>query len=78
MDKLVILETEVKKLRQEVAVLRRSVEQNQTDPEGEYRPEFVKEILRISKNPGKLTEFTTKEDFLRRVDAHRSRHCPLN
>ncbi|MEK7202411.1 MAG: DUF2683 family protein [Patescibacteria group bacterium] len=68
----------MKKLRQEVAVLRRSVELNQTDPEGEYRPEFVEEILRTSKNPGKLTEFTNKEDFLKRVEAHRSQHLPSN
>jgi len=72
MDKLATLETEVKKLRQEVAVLRRSVELNQTDPEGEYRPEFVEEILRVSKNPGKLTEFTTRQDFMSRLDAESS------
>ena len=73
MNKLTVLENEVKKLQQEVAVLRRSVELNQTDPEGEYRPEFVAEMLEISKNPGQLTEFTTSEDFLRRVNAKSSR-----
>lgn len=72
MNKLAVLENEVKKLRQEVAVLRRSVELNQTDPEGEYRPEFVEEIMKISKSPGKLTEFTSRQDFLRRINAKSS------
>lgn len=74
MNKLAVLETEVKKLRQEVAVLRHSVELNQTDPEGEYRPEFVKEMLDLaSRKDKKLFTFTTEKDFLKRVDAHRSR-----
>ena len=72
MNKLAVLESEVQKLRQEVAVLRQSVELNQTDPEGEYRPEFVEEILKISKNPGKLTEFTTRQDFMSRLNAESS------
>lgn len=41
------LEREVQELKREVAVLRAAVLIK--DPEGEYRPEFVREIRRLAK-----------------------------
>ena len=41
------LEREVKKLKREVAVLKAAVLVK--DPEGEYHPEFVREIRRLAK-----------------------------
>jgi len=40
----------------------------QKDPEGEYRPEFVRRILGIAKKKGKKIPFTGVEDFLRRIN----------
>jgi hypothetical protein len=68
MNKLTVLENEVKKLRREVAVLKRALV-GRADVEGEYRQEFVEQIREISKSPGKLTEFKGKKDFLSRLDA---------
>ncbi len=41
------LEKEVKELKREMAVLKAAVLAK--DPEGEYRPEFVREIRRLTK-----------------------------
>ena len=37
------------------------------DSEGEYRPEFVKEILKIAEQEKSQTEFTTPADLLKRI-----------
>jgi hypothetical protein len=39
----------------------------QKDPEGEYRPEFIRRILTIAKKNGKKISFTGIEDFLKRI-----------
>ena len=70
MSTITALETEVKALRREVTELRRSIGFNHTDPEGEYRPEFVKKmrkLLRSSSKKEELIEFTTPEKFLHQV-----------
>lgn len=62
------LEQEVKKLRHEVQVLRGSlIGVVGEDPEGTYRPEFVKDILRAREE--KPTEtFTDANSFLASLD----------
>jgi len=37
------------------------------DPEGEYRPSFVKKVLRRMNARGPFYRFTTKETFLKHV-----------
>ena len=70
MSTITVIEAEVKALRREVTELRRYIGFNQTDPEGEYRPEFVKKMRNLlNKSPQKeeLIEFTTPQEFLRQV-----------
>jgi len=46
------LAAEVNYLKREVKQLRLEVRRkSRVDPEGEYRPEFVKEVLKASKEP---------------------------
>jgi len=70
MSTITALETEVKALRREVTELRRYIGFYQTDPEGEYRPEFInkmRKLLRSSSKKEELIEFTTPKEFLRQV-----------
>ena len=64
------LEKKVDNLIREVVSLQAMVREASipVDNEGEYRPEFVKEILAISRKKGKGTSFTTKEAFLRELN----------
>ncbi len=65
------LEKMVKNLSQEVATLRSiviSVVREEKDPEGEYRPEFVKDVLKAVKEPAKY-KFTGRKDFLKQLRA---------
>ncbi len=69
--------TLVKKLNKEVETLRRDVRDIKNalllptsavrDPEGEYRPAFVKKVLRRMREKGPVYRFTTKEAFLQHV-----------
>lgn len=51
------LEQEVKKLRQEVKILRSFMTSiiSERDPEGEYKPEFVRSILKAMKSSATYT-----------------------
>jgi hypothetical protein len=63
------------KIVEEVKILRHQVQRLQSamigiignDPEGEYRPKFVKEILYASQEKAEFT-FTTKEAFIKQLD----------
>lgn len=67
-------QTIVKKLNKEISILRRDVEGMKKalfavyrDPEGEYKPAFVKKMLKRMSSRGTVHRFTTKEEFLRHV-----------
>lgn len=67
-------QTLVKKLSKDISTLRRDVEvvknmilTTYRDPEGEYRPSFVKKMLKRMASKGPVHRFTTKEAFLRHV-----------
>jgi hypothetical protein len=66
------LEKEVNKLKQEVIILRSLVisivQQPKKDPEGEYKPEFVRSVLKAMKEPATHT-FTNGKDFLKLLQA---------
>lgn len=69
--------TLIKKLNKEVETLQRDVRDikkalllpvsSVRDPEGEYRPAFVKKVLRRMASKGPVYRFTTREEFLRHV-----------
>ena len=62
------LNTELKEVKREISILRSfAISIAGKDPEGEYRPEFVREIMRASKE--KTThKFTTSEAFLKDIE----------
>ena len=64
------LDKEVGHLRKDVSEIKKLILAQITDPEGEYRPSFVKKILRRSKEKP-IYRFTTKEDFLKKLHATR-------
>lgn len=66
--------TLVKKLNKKVETLERDVQRlkevvliSPHDPEGEYRPAFVRKVLRRMNERGPVYRFTTKEAFLKHV-----------
>lgn len=68
-------QTLVRKLNKEVSTLRKDVEvvkkmlfSGYIDPEGEYRPSFVKKMLKREKERP-IYRFTTKEAFLKHIHA---------
>lgn len=67
-------QTLIKKLDKEVSTLRKDMEAvkemllaTYRDPEGEYRPAFVKKMLKRMASKGPVYSFTTKGEFLRHV-----------
>jgi hypothetical protein len=62
------LEKEVFKLKREVRLLRSAVIGivGERDPEGEYKPEFVRSVLKAIVEPAPYT-FTNSRDFLKRL-----------
>lgn len=61
------LNREVSDLKKEVKILRSFlIGSLSKDKEGEYKPEFIKKILRLSKEEGVL-RFKNPEDFLKQV-----------
>lgn len=67
-------QTLVKKLNKEVSTLRRDMEiikkavlASYRDPEGEYRPSFIKKMQKRMASKGPVYRYTTKEAFLRHV-----------
>ena len=62
------LENEIKNVKREVNILRSfAIVIAGKDPEGEYRPEFVREILRAVNEKAPF-KFTTPETFLKNID----------
>lgn len=68
-------QTLVRKLHKDVSVLRKDMEvvkkmlfSGYRDPEGEYRPSFVKKMLKRDKERPSY-KFTTKEAFLKHIHA---------
>lgn len=63
------LNKQVHDLSQEVLLLRSFVISiiGERDPEGEYRPEFVKKILHLAKKKQPNIKFTTSEDLLEQI-----------
>jgi hypothetical protein len=62
------LQKDVENLTEEVALLRSAViGLIGEDPEGEYLPEFVEEVLRLSKEEP-LYEFKDSESFLKLLE----------
>ena len=64
------LEKKVEHLAREVAALRTMVLRvvRERDPEGEYKPEFVREVLKAAKEPTPYT-FKSGKEFLKLLRA---------
>lgn len=62
------LDKEVSTLRKDMEVVKKMLFAGHRDPEGEYRPSFVKKMLRREKERP-IYRFTTKEAFLKHVRA---------
>lgn len=63
------IEKRLSDLTFEVRMLRSAVVAliSERDPEGEYRPEFVRKILRLTKQKQTGVKFTNAADFLKRI-----------
>ena len=62
------LNHEIKDMKHEIDMLRSfAISIAGKDPEGEYRPEFVRDILRASKEKA-THKFTTPETFLKDIE----------
>lgn len=62
------LQKEVKTLKREVAFLAATVFSIPEDDEGEYKPQFVKEVLRTAKQkPKKIYEYKNRGDLLKHL-----------
>lgn len=59
---------EVKELRKETSFLKKAVISLLRDPEGEYKPAFVRRMLKLAaERPKKLHKFTTQENFVKNI-----------
>ena len=59
---------EVKELRKETEFLKNVVLSVLGDPEGDYKPSFVRQILKMAaEKPKKLFEFKNAQDFIKHV-----------
>lgn len=59
---------EVKELRKETEFLKSAVLSALHDPEGEYKPSFVRKLLKQAiERPKKIYKFTTPENFIKHV-----------
>jgi len=68
LEKLDKLDRELKHMKRDVDILRSfAIGIVGKDPEGEYRPEFVREILRASKEKTPY-KFTTPKAFLKDIE----------
>ena len=61
------LNKDVETLQKEVRYIKRMLVTPARDPEGEYRPSFVKKMLLREKSKGPFYRFTDKESFLTHV-----------
>lgn len=61
------LNKKVSNLQKDMTVVRRILFATSRDPEGEYRPTFIRKMLKRISSKGPVYRFTTKEAFLRHV-----------
>ncbi|MGD0697811.1 MAG: hypothetical protein ABSB82_23595 [Terriglobia bacterium] len=63
------IEKRLNDLAQEIGMLRSAVigVVGETDPEGDYRPEFVKKVLRLARRKQAGVRFTNASDFLNKI-----------
>ena len=63
------VEKRLNDLAQEIGMLRSAVigVVGETDPEGQYRPEFVKRVLKLAKRKQPGVNFTNASDFLKKI-----------
>lgn len=63
------LEKQVNELTQQIVILRSAVISvvGERDPEGEYRPEFVRRILKLARKKSPAITFTGSADFLKQI-----------
>jgi hypothetical protein len=63
------IQKQLNELTQQVVLLRSAVISivGERDPEGEYRPEFVKKMLALARKKSKGVKFTGPADFLKRI-----------
>ena len=61
------LNKEVSTLQKEMMEVKKALFAVSRDPEGEYRPVFVKKMLKRMASRGPVYRFTSKEEFLRHV-----------
>ena len=67
-------QTAIRKIDKEVSILRKDMETvkrilaaSYRDPEGEYKPVFIRKMLKRMASDGFVRRFTTKQEFLRHV-----------
>lgn len=59
---------EVRELRKETEFLKSAVLSILRDPEGEYKPAFVRRMLKLAaEKPKKLYRFSTPENFVQHI-----------
>jgi len=63
------IEKQLKDLTLQMVLLRSAVISvvGEMDPEGEYRPEFVKRMMGLARKKSKGVRFTGTADFLKRI-----------
>lgn len=61
------IDKKVSILQKDLNVVKRILVAGYRDPEGAYRPAFVKKVLKRIASKGPVYHFTTKEEFLRHV-----------
>ncbi len=61
------IDKKVSTLQKDMEAVKRMLAATYRDPEGEYRPAFVKKMLKRMASKGPTYRFTTKEEFLRHV-----------
>jgi hypothetical protein len=63
------IEKQLNDLTQQMILLRSAVigVVGEMDPEGEYRPEFVRRVMELARKKSKGVKFTGTADFLKRI-----------
>jgi len=61
------IDKDVSTLRRDMEVVKRMLAASYRDPEGEYRPAFVKKMFKRMASRGPVYHFINKEEFLRHV-----------
>ena len=63
------IDKDVTTLKKDMGVVKTLLAATYRDPEGEYRPAFVKKMIKRMASRGPFYRFTNKENFLRHVRA---------